>query len=138
VYVSGAVREPDVYRLPPGSIVEDAVEAAGGATDDADLECINLAQELADQQHVHVPRAGEESPPPALSGGQAAGDHAININTATASELEELPGIGPVMAARIVDFREANGPFAGVEDIQDVVGIGPATFDGLKDLIAVD
>ena len=141
IYVSGAVRNPNqVYRLAPGSIVQDAIEAAGGATDEADLERINLAQELADQQHVHVPRQGEENPPPAVSGGESGGGATgglVNINTATQAELETLPGIGPVTAARIIAYRETNGPYERIEDIQDVPGIGPATFEGLKELITV-
>jgi competence protein ComEA len=135
------VREPDVvYRLPPGSIVQDAIEAAGGATDEADLERINLAQELADQQHVHVPHTDEEDPPPAVSGGESGGAASglININTATQAELEMLPGIGPVTAGKIIACREANGHFARIEDIQNVSGIGLKTFEGLRDLITVE
>ncbi len=140
IHVSGAVREPDqVYRLPPGSMVQDAIEAAGGATGEADLERINLAQELADQEHVHVPRRDEENPPPPVSGGDGgeATGSLVNINTATQAELETLPGIGPVTAGKILDHREANGPFERIEDIQDVPGIGPATFEGMRDLIRV-
>ncbi len=140
VHVSGAVRRPAVYELPPGSIIRDAVEAAGGPASDADLDRINLALELRDQQKVYVPRQGETNPPPAVSGGEPSGEEAagtlININTATAVELE-APRIGPAMAQRIVEYREANGPFETIEDIQNVPGIGPATFDGLRDLITV-
>lgn len=141
VHVSGAVRAPDcVYRLPPGSIVEDAIEAAGGATADADLQRINLAKELSDQQHVHVPRQGEQDPPPAVSGGEMRGNAAglVNVNTATQAELETLPRIGPVTAASIVAYREANGPFARIEDIVEVPGIGPATLEQLRGLITTD
>ncbi len=141
VHVSGAVRQPAVYELAPGSIVQDAVDAAGGPASDADLDCINLALELRDQQQVYVPRQGETSPPPPVSGGEPQGGGStglpININTATTAELETLPRIGPTMAQRIVEYREANGPFAAIEDIQNVPGIGPATFEGMKDLITV-
>jgi len=141
VHVSGAVRQPAVYRLPPGSIVQEAVDAAGGPAPDADLERINLALELQDQQKVYVPRQGEANPPPSVSGGASgSGGSAgalVNINTATATELETLPRIGPVTAQRIIEYREANGPFEAIEDIQNVPGIGPATFEGLKDLITV-
>ncbi len=141
VHVSGAVRQPAVYELPPGSIVQDAVDAAGGPASDADLSHINLALELRDQQQVYVPRQGETNPPPPVSGGEpGSGGPAgamINVNTATAVELETLPRIGPVTAQRIVAYREANGLFEAVEDIQNVPGIGPATFEGLKDLITV-
>jgi competence protein ComEA len=141
VHVSGAVRQPAVYELAPGSIVQDAVDAAGGPASNADLDCINLALELRDQQQVYVPRQGETSPPPPVSGGEldsgGSTGSLVNINTATTAELETLPRIGPAMAQRIVEYREANGPFAAIEDVQDVPGIGPATFEGLKDRITV-
>lgn len=141
VYVSGAVRHPDVYELPPGSIIRDALAAAGGATSGADLDCINLAQEVRDQQRVYVPRRGEAGPPPpGASGGANARETTgakVNINTATAAELETLPRIGPTTAQRIVEYRAANGPFKTVEDIQNVPGIGPTTFAEIKDLITV-
>jgi competence protein ComEA len=141
VHVSGAVRQPAVHELPAGSIIRDAVNAAGGPAPDADLDHINLAMELRDQQQVYVPRQGETNPPPVVSGGESGGGGAagalININTATAAELETLPRIGPVTAQRIVEYREANGPFETIEDIQNVPGIGPATYEGLKDMITV-
>jgi len=141
VYVSGAVHRPAVYEIAPGSIVRDAIEAAGGPLSNADLTRLNLALELRDQQRVHVPREGEVDPPSAVSGGasesvEAAGGP-VNINTATAEELETLPGIGEVTAQRIIDYREANGPFETVEDIQNVSGIGPKTLEGMRDLITV-
>lgn len=141
VYVSGAVQQPAVYELPAGSIVQDAVNAAGGPSSDADLDHINLAVELRDQQQVYVPRQGETNPPPAISGGGSdsggAASTQVNINTATAAELETLPRIGPTTAQRILEYREANGPFATIEDIQNVPGIGPATFEGFQDMITV-
>jgi competence protein ComEA len=141
VYVSGAVQRPAVYELPRGSIIQDAVDAAGGPATDADLDAINLALELQDQQHVRVPRAGEANPPPVVSGGATrSGEmvgHLVDINTATAEELETLPGVGEVTAQRIIDYREANGFFQAVEDIQNVSGIGPKTFEGMRDMITV-
>ena len=146
VYVTGAVRQPDVYLFFPGSIVKDALAAAGGATADADLDRINLAVQLQDQQQVYVPRQGEDTPPaPPVAAPPAASDtrsgsavlSPIDINSATASELETLPGIGPTYAQRIVDYREQNGPFASIEDITQVKGIGPATLDKLEELITV-
>ena len=140
VYVSGAVRQAAVYRLPAGSIVEDAIEAAGGPAPDAALDRINLALELRDQQQVYVPTYGEESALPPISGNtgtDSAREGLIDINTATAETLEMLPRIGPATAQKIVAYREANGPFANVADLQDVPGIGPATLDGLKDLVTV-
>jgi competence protein ComEA len=135
VYVSGAVQQPDVYTLPPGSIVKDAILAAGGATDDADLDRINLALAVTDGQHIYVPRAGEENPPIEPPSAQAAPGGKININTADLAALESLPGIGPVMAQRIMDYRKTHGPFAEVEDIMDVSGIGPSTLEQIRDLI---
>jgi competence protein ComEA len=150
VYVTGAIRQPDVYRFAPGSIVKDAIAAAGGATADADLDGINLAVQLQDQQQVHVPRQGEGAPPvPPVAAPPAAGSRSgsvslssanpslLNINTASASELETLPGIGPTYARRIVEYREQNGPFATIEEVMEVKGIGPGTFAKLEGLIAV-
>ncbi len=141
VYVSGAVQAPDVYILPPGSLVRDAVRAAGGPAPDADLDRINLARELLDQQHIHVPRRGEENPVPAISEGvppraPSAGP-LININTATAEELQGLPRIGPALAQRIVAYREMYGPFKTPEDLMQVSGIGEAIFAAIKDYITV-
>ncbi len=138
VHVTGAVLAPGVYKLPEGSIVQGAVEAAGGPAADADLERINLAVELRDQQQVYVPRQGEENPPSLVSGGGDSATTPVNINTAMSAELETLPRIGPTTAQRIMEYREASGPFGTIEDIQNVPGIGPATFEGLKDLITVD
>ena len=138
VHVTGAVLHPDVYRLPAASIVEDALQAAGGAATDADLTRINLAQELRDQQQVYVPRIGERDVPPATdSDRQAAPTAGININTATAAELDALPGIGPLLSQRIVDWREAHGPFATIADIKQVPGIGDVIFERIKDRITV-
>ena len=142
VHVAGAVRAPAVYKLTPGSIVQDAVEAAGGPATDAELDHINLALELRDQQQVYVPRQGEVDPPPLVSGGEPGGEEStvtlVNINIAMATELETLPRIGPTTAQRIIEYRETNGPFGTIEDIQNVTGIGPATFDELEDLITVE
>lgn len=132
VYVSGAVVNPGVYLLPPRSIGDDALEAAGGAAADADLERVNLAHELSDQEHFVVPHKGE----PAATGREGARP-LVNINTATLQELEQLPGIGPAMAQRIVEFRQLNGPFRQIEDLLQVKGVGQATFDQLKDVVTV-
>ncbi|MFQ5610512.1 MAG: helix-hairpin-helix domain-containing protein [Anaerolineae bacterium] len=151
VYVSGAVATPDVYRLPPGSLIKDAIVLAGGALPEADLALINLAQELSDQQQIYVPRRDGQNPLPSVSGGikKASGatpvppasapamGQLININTATLEELETLPRVGPVIAQRIIDYREEQGPFATVDEIMNVRGIGPVTFEGLKDSIVL-
>jgi len=139
VYITGAVSQPAVYSLPPGSIVQDALQAAGGPTGDADLERINLAQELRDQQQVYIPRRGETASRSLISGGNSdsnsTGSGLVNINTASAAELETLPRVGPSTAQRIIAYRQEHGPFATIEEIQNVSGIGPATFEQLKDLI---
>jgi competence protein ComEA len=144
VYVTGAVARPDVYWLEPGSIVKDAIAAAGDASHDADLNRVNLAQELTDQQQVYVPRQGETNPPPAVTDGEAdpssendSPGGIVNINTATLEELDSLSGIGPALGQRIVDYREANGPFASIEDIMLVSGIGEACFEKIKARISV-
>jgi len=139
VYVSGAVTSPDVYELPTESIIKDAIEAAGGATSKADLDRINLALPVADGQHIYVPQQGEESPPvspptesSSTTSGQAEGK--ININTASQSEIETLPGIGPSRAQGIIENR----PYDSIEEIKKVPGIGEVTFQKIKGLITVD
>ena len=158
VYVSGAVTNPDVYELPAGSIVKDAIVAAGGATSKDGLECINLALPVANSQHIYVPKRCKEtptvnpmivpsvtatsSPPqstmspstmPSVTLSVEAGSK-ININTASQSEIETLPDIGPSRAQGIIENR----PYDSIEDIQKVPGIGEVTFQKLKDLITVD
>jgi competence protein ComEA len=137
VYVSGAVDNPDVYPLPLNSIVKDAVAAAGGATDEADLDRINLASRLSDQMQVYVPRKGEAAPPPPNGSAPAAATEMININTASVEDLDKLPGIGPSIAKAIIDYRTTNGPFKKIEDINDVKGIGDALYAKIKDQITV-
>jgi competence protein ComEA len=139
VYVSGAVQNPDVYELPPNTIVRDAIHAAGGLTSEADSSAVNLALPLADGMHIHVPRAGETAQAPTISGPavqSAKGGVAsprVNINTATLEELDALPGIGPEKAQRIIEGR----PYEKPEDLLRVPGIGEMTFAKLKDLITV-
>jgi len=138
VYVSGAVRSPGVYALPPGSIAQDAVQAAGGPTQDADLSLVNLAAHVADGQQVHVPRVGEKVAQKSSTAVPRSPSSPLNINTATAAELEQLPGIGPSLAARIVQYRQEHGPFRTVDALLLVSGIGPATLDRIRPLITVD
>lgn len=150
VYVSGAVVRPAVYALPPGSIIDDAVRAAGGFAAGADTVAVNLAQPVADGMQVHVPLLGETmaTPPPvslppdagpttAARMGGITSSGLININTATQADLEMLPGIGPSTAANIIAHREANGPFATLEAIMDVPGIGEGRFEAIRELITV-
>jgi len=141
VYVSGAVNRPGVYVLPPHSLVNDALEAAGGAAVEADLDRINLALEVHDQQQVYVPRKSESVQPvlATFAGGTSvAGASRININTATAADLDRLPKIGPAIAQRIIDYRTKHGPFKRIEDLKNVSGIGDALFEAIKDLITVE
>lgn len=130
VYVSGAVKSPGIQRLPAGSRVADALERAGGPLPEADLEGLNLAQKLTDGQRIHVPRRGQLSP------GSTKSDR-VNINTAPASELEKLPGIGPTLASRIVEYREENGPFRRLEDLKKVRGIGESKLRELRDRVEI-
>lgn len=137
VDVAGAVREPGVYEFAEGDRVIDAIERAGGALAKADLSLLNLAAPLTDGTQILVPKAG-----PAVPGGSStvpggAGTGLLNVNTATATELEGLSGIGEVLAATIVEYRTENGPFASVDDLLDVSGIGPATLDEIRDQITV-
>ena len=134
VYVSGAVQHPDVYTLPPGSIVKDALLAAGGATAEADLDSINLAHPVADGEQVHIPRIGEQNPV-RLPSAEPLAPAKVNINTADLAALEALPGIGPELAQRILDYRRAHGPFAQVEDLLAVPGIGPGILDKIREEI---
>jgi competence protein ComEA len=138
VYISGAVLHPDVYQLPPDARVKDVVLAAGGLTEDAAAEQINLAERIADAQHIHIPSQNEAAAAPAAepAGASTASEDALlNINTASAADIEDLPGIGPAFAQRIVEYRTANGPFQSVEDLQKVKGIGPALFEDIAPLI---
>jgi competence protein ComEA len=136
VSVVGLVARPGLVTLPSGSRVADAVEAAGGLLPEADPATVNLAAVVADGQQiaVGVPGAGTGS-----SGSPAgpAQSGPVNLNTATASDLDALPGIGPVLAQRIVSYREQQGRFTSVEQLDDVPGIGPSIYDQLKTLVTV-
>jgi competence protein ComEA len=141
VYINGAVAHPDVYTLPPSTIIRDAILAAGGTTGNADLNFINLARALQDGEQVYVPQVGEALSQPSqvtsMPNDTAPGS-IVNLNNGTLADLDTLPGIGPAIAQRIIDYREANGPFTTIEQIMDVSGIGPATFDKIKDRITVN
>lgn len=147
IHVSGEVIHPDVYKLPVNAIVRDAVTAAGGLTGKADIDRMNLALPLSDGMRIHVPGLDEEMQPPLVSGDSPAGDGPspgdvpspgiINLNLATLDELETLPGIGPTLGQRIIDHRQAYGPFANTEDLMDVSGIGPGKYEQIKNLVSV-
>ena len=134
VHVVGAVRRPGLFRLKDGARVADAVARAGGPTRRADLSAVNLAAPLADGQQVIVPRRGPDGLPAALAGASARGAK-VSLASATVEQLDELPGIGPVTAQKIVDWRTTHGPFGSVEELDDVPGIGPARIEQLRDLV---
>jgi competence protein ComEA len=162
VHVLGAVRRSGVVELPASSRVGDALERAGGATDDADLDRLNLARVLTDGERLYVPRVGQQEVPEALgpvadgaaagptaapgagaggSGGTAdtggEGTAVVDLNTADQTALETLPGIGPGLAGRIIAWRDEHGRFTAVEDLLDVSGIGDVRFAELRDRVRV-
>lgn len=129
VHVAGAVRRPGVYRMPAGSRVDDAVARAGGAAARAELEAINLAARLADGQQVVVP---ERVPGGGVAVAGGAEDGPISLGTATAEQLEEIEGIGPVTAGDIIAFRDEHGGLSSIDQLDQVSGIGPATMESLR------
>ena len=136
VDVVGAVRSPGLYRVPHGARVADAVARAGGPTRKAQLELVNLAAPVADGEQVVVPRrgAGGAIAGPAGAAGATAGP--VHLNTATLEQLDGLPGIGPVTAQKILDYRQQHGAFASIDELDAVPGIGPARLEQLKGLVA--
>lgn len=150
VYVNGAVMQEAVYTLPSGSLVQDAIEAAGGFAPDANISVVNLAQPMFNGAQVYVPFNAENNATPTAViltetqankslGNSAAlpADGLVNINIADAAQFETLPGIGPSTAVKIIAFRDENGPFTTIEEIMNVPGIGQGKFDQLRELITV-
>jgi competence protein ComEA len=138
VHVAGAVVAPGVHELRAGARVVDAVAASGGLTADADAGAVNLAAEVVDGSQVYVPRVGEVPPPAPVGAGSAdPGAGPVDLNTADVALLETLPGVGPATAAAIVDHRERHGPFASVDGLLEVRGIGEAKLAALRDLVRV-
>jgi competence protein ComEA len=152
VHVIGAVPRPGLYEFAEGARVQDAIDAAGGLLASANVDTINLAAMLEDGQQLNIPYKDGEEPAASASTEEnqlvlpgatedvtvTSGDtELININTASLEELDSLPGIGPTIAQRIIDYRTEKGPFQTIEDILNVSGIGPSTFDQIKDLITV-
>jgi competence protein ComEA len=150
VHVAGEVRNPGVYSLSPGARVIDALAAAGGPTAAADLDRVNLAVPLGDAVQVYVPHRGRRSPsrapqpgvnaptlpaPAAGAPGAVNGTALVSLNSATAQQLDDLPGVGPATAAAIIGHRERNGPFTSVDDLLAVPGIGPSKLARLRDLV---
>lgn len=149
VYVAGAVARSGVYDLPAMARVDDAVSAAGGLAADADVDALNLAALVSDGDRIYVPRVGQPVPAvvgPQGGGATAAGNGAtasavpagpVDLNRATAEDLDALPGVGPSTAAAIIAYRDENGPFGSVDDLLDVRGIGPAKLDAMRSLVMV-
>jgi competence protein ComEA len=137
VDVTGYVRKPGVFEFPPGSRVVDAVERAGGATSNADLSALNLAALLVDGSQIIVPKNGSTEGGSTGASPGATGGSIININSASESELETLTGVGPVLAAAILQYRTDHGPFTSVDQLEDVSGIGPATLEALRPEVTV-
>ncbi len=145
IHISGAVKNPGVYKLTPHHRVIDAIKIAGGEVNDADLDAINLAATLKDGQKINIPyrssNISEEEEKylglkPTNNSGSSS-PHQININTSNSALLQTLPGIGPVLAERIIEYRNRNGYFISIEDLKNVSGIGEKKFEGIKDLICV-
>jgi competence protein ComEA len=134
VNVVGAVRRPGLYTLKDGSRVADAVIRAGGPTPKAEIELLNLAARIADGEQIVVPRRGLANPGAASGGGAAAGP--VHLNSATLEQLDALPGVGPVTAQKILDYRQQHGAFGSVDELDAIAGIGPARLEQLRGLVA--
>ena len=138
VDVAGWVRKPGVYEFQQGQRVIDAVKAAGGARQGADLTALNLAAPLTDGTQILVLKQGASSSTGSSGTGTSSGSGTlININTASETELEQLPGVGPVTGAAIIEYRTKNGPFASVDELDNVSGIGPATLEEIRPMATV-
>lgn len=139
VDIGGEVKEPKLVELPEGSRIEDAISAAGGLTDKADTEKINRAAFVSDGEKILIPSESDDDEPE-IWGGTGADEYSdgkVNINTADSSRLQELNGVGPVTAEKIISYREENGGFSSIEDIKNVSGIGDKTFEKFKEDITV-
>lgn len=140
VHISGAVNNPGIVKLDSSKRIVDALELAGGARDDADLDRINLAAKVHDEEKIYIPKIGEENIDtisPLISGTSESGNSSgkININTADLSELQKIPGVGEKTAQKILDYR-SNSSFSSIEDIKNVPGIGDKKFEAMKDYIS--
>lgn len=141
VDVKGAVKAPGIYDLPVGSRVNDAVQKAGGLTEDADSKSLNLAQKVSDEALVYVPTKGEEAASQQTASGtppSASKDKKVNLNKASLEELKKVKGLGGKRAQDIIDHRETNGKFKSVDELKKVSGIGAKTIEKLKDYVTVD
>lgn len=141
VDVKGAIKSPGIYDLPVGSRVHDAVQKAGGLTDEADSKSLNLAQKISDEALVYVPTKGEEAASQQTGSGttpSSSKEKKVNLNKASLEELKQVKGLGGKRAQDIIDHREANGKFKSVDELKKVSGIGAKTIEKLKDYVTVD
>ena len=141
VDVKGAVKSPGIYDLPVGSRVHDAVQKAGGLTEEADSKSLNLAQKVSDEALVYVPTKGEEAASQQAASGTASStskEKKVNLNKASLEELKQVKGLGGKRAQDIIDHREANGKFKSVDELKKVSGIGAKTIEKLKDYVTAD
>ena len=141
VDVKGAVKSPGIYDLPVGSRVHDAVQKAGGLTEEADSKSLNLAQKVSDEALVYVPTKGEEAASQQAASGttpSTSKEKKVNLNKASLEELKQVKGLGGKRAQDIIDHREANGKFKSVDELKKVSGIGAKTIEKLKDYVTVD
>ena len=141
VDVKGAVKSPGIYDLPVGSRVHDAVQKAGGLTEEADSKSLNLAQKVSDEALVYVPTKGEEAASQQAASGttpSSSKEKKVNLNKASLEELKQVKGLGGKRAQDIIDHREANGKFKSVDELKQVSGIGAKTIEKLKDYVTVD
>jgi competence protein ComEA len=141
VFINGQVASPGVIELPEGSIIQDAIEASGGYTSQANGDVVNLAMPLSNGMHIYVPSTDEEATVPVITNGSSNSDSIndkVNINTATIEELEKLPGIGPATAQKIIDYRQVNGLFQDIEALMNVSGIGLGKFEQIQELVSLD
>ena len=141
VDVKGAVKSPGIYDLPVGSRVHDAVQKAGGLTEEADSKSLNLAQKISDEALVYVPTKGEEAASQQAASGttpSSSKEKKINLNKASLEELKQVKGLGGKRAQDVIDHREANGKFKSVDELKKVSGIGAKTIEKLKDYVTVD
>ena len=141
VDVKGAVKSPGIYDLPVGSRVNDAVQKAGGLTEQADSKSLNLAQKISDEALVYVPTKGEESASQQAGSGTASStskEKKVNLNKASLEEIKQVKGLGGKRAQDIIDHRETNGKFKSVDELKKVSGIGAKTIEKLKDYVTVD
>jgi competence protein ComEA len=136
VDVVGAVRRPGLYRLTEGARVADALARAGGATRRAQLDLVNLAAPISDGEQIVVPRRGAAAPGGGGSGAAGVPAGPVHLNTATLEQLDALPGVGPVTAQKILDYRQEHGAFGSVDELDAIPGIGPARLEQLRDLVA--